>query len=91
MRGFGSLQEATDLAANEWTLSDLSRELGLAKKTVRAWAKLGWVKSRQTPTQRFLILGAHESEMERLRRLAALVRPGRGRYPDELTTPIENN
>jgi DNA invertase Pin-like site-specific DNA recombinase/DNA-binding transcriptional MerR regulator len=86
-KGLGSLQEATSLAANEWTLGDLSRALGLAKETLRGWTKLGWVKSRQTPTQRFLILWADESEMERLRRLAALVRPGRGRYPDELTTP----
>ena len=90
-KGLGSLQEATGLAANEWKLSDFSHELGLSIETIRGWAKLGWVKSRQTPTQRFAILWADESEMERLRRLAALVRPGRGRYPDELTTPIENN
>jgi hypothetical protein len=85
--GLGSLREATDLAANEWTLRNLANELGLPIETMRGWAKLGWVESRQTPTQRFYILWADGSEMKRLRRLAALVKPGRGRYPDELTRP----
>lgn len=89
--GLGSLQEATNLATNEWKLRDLARELGLPLETMRGWAKLGWVASRQTPTQRFWILWADESEMKRLRQLAALVRPGRGRYPDELTTPKRKN
>ena len=86
-KGLGSLREATDLAANEWKLKDLARELRLPLETLRGWAKLGWVNSQQTPTQRIWILWADQSEMKRLKRLAAVVRPGRGRYPDELTTP----
>lgn len=86
-KGLGSLREAAELAANEWKLKDLAHELRLPLETMRGWAKLGWVNSRQTPTQRFWILWADQSEMKRLKRLAALVRPGRGRYPDELTTP----
>ena len=43
--GLGSLREATDLAANEWTLRNLANELGLPIETMRGWAKLGWVES----------------------------------------------
>lgn len=90
-KGLGSLQEATDLAANEWKLSDLARELGISTETLRGWAKHGWVENRQTPTQRFWILCADEPELKRLRRMVAIVRPGRVRYPKDLTTPKRKN
>ena len=90
-KGLGSLREATDLAANEWKLRDLARELKLPLETMRGWAKHGWVNSRQTPTQRFWILWADEEELKRLKRLAERNRPGRIRYPNELTTPKQKN
>ena len=88
-KGLGSLQEATELAANEWKLTDLARELGISIETLRGWAKHGWVHHRRTPTQCFWILWVDEEEIQRLRRMAAMVRPGRVRYPNELTTPKE--
>lgn len=50
-KGAKPLNDATNLVANEWKLSDLSRKLGIAVETLRGWAKHGWIESRRTPCQ----------------------------------------
>lgn len=86
-KGLGSLQEAKDRSENEWTLHHLADELAIAIETLRGWAKHGWVEYRQTPTQRFYVIWADESELDRLRRLAKRTRKGNVRHSSELTTP----
>lgn len=88
-RGLSSEKGKQDvLAADEWWLSDLARELKLPKETLRDWVRFGWVHARRSPLQHFWIVWADAEELDRLRRLRASpqAKPC-DRYSPELTTP----
>lgn len=88
-RGLSSEKGKPDvLAADEWWLSDLARELKIPNATVRDWVRYGWVHARRSPIQHFWIAWADAEELDRLRRLRASpqAKPC-DQYPPELTTP----
>ena len=72
------------LKANEWWLTDLTRELSIPWSTLSGWCRKGWVRARQTD-HRWWIVWADEEEQQRLRTLHAFV--PNGAYPAELITP----
>jgi hypothetical protein len=76
------------VAADEWWLSDLARELKLPKETLRDWVRFGWVHARRSPLQHFWIVWADAEELDHLRRLRASpqAKPCDRNSP-ELTTP----
>jgi DNA invertase Pin-like site-specific DNA recombinase len=77
------------LQANEWWLSDLSRELEMPQPTVHSWLRRGWIGSRKSAIAggRW-ILWADAEELARLRRLRCSPRSWSDTpYPAELTTP----
>jgi DNA invertase Pin-like site-specific DNA recombinase len=81
-------EQAADgvLAANEWWLADLSRELEVTEGKLRSWAVRGWLHARQTAKLGLWILWADGQERRRLKRLKE--RSKRGVVPPaELTTP----
>ena len=63
------------LGPGEWWLPDLARAVGLRLGMVRAWGKKGWLRARKSPVQGLWIAWADEPEMDRLRRLGAIL-PG---------------
>ncbi len=75
------------LAAGEWWLTDLARELKMSHLKLRDWASRGWVHSRKTPVQGYRILWADPDEVTRLRELLAQSRRGVNAYTSELKTP----
>ncbi len=81
--------EASPLLADEWWLSDLSRELEMPQPTVHSWLRRGWIGSRKSADAggRW-ILWADAEELSRLRRLRTSPRSwSDAPYPAELTTP----
>jgi len=55
------------LAAHEWWLPDLARQLAIPNTTLYAWVKRGWVKARQQQTSPYrLIVWADKAELGRL-------------------------
>jgi len=75
------------LTANEWIVTDLAKQLGLAQKKLKAWVTRGWARAVQRPKGGLWILWADDDEVSRLKRLAQVVRRGVTRYPSELVTP----
>jgi len=81
--------DTSPLLADEWWLSDLSRELGMPQPTVHSWLRRGWIGSRKSSVAggRW-ILWADAEELARLRRLRTSPRSwSDAPYPAELTTP----
>ena len=75
------------LAADEWWLTDLARELKMSHLKLRDWANRGWLHSRKTPVQGRWILWADQQEVSRLRQLLAQSRRGVNAYTSDLKTP----
>jgi DNA invertase Pin-like site-specific DNA recombinase len=75
------------LAAHEWWLPDLARELQMSALKLRDWAARGWLHSRRTAIQKYWVLWADGHELKRLRALLASSRRGVNTYECELTTP----
>jgi hypothetical protein len=59
------------LAANEWWLPHLARELRVSANKLREWALRGWVRSRQVPPRGLWIVWADGGERRRLRKMVA--------------------
>lgn len=57
------------LGKDEWWLSDLAKELDMPPVTLYSWIRRGWVKGHRAADQRYWILRADTSELERLQRL----------------------
>ncbi len=80
---------ANPLGPHEWWLAKLADEIPVSAGKLADWARRGWLHSRRTPAQNLWVLWADESEVQRLRKLAALSHRGVAEYPSELTTPQE--
>ena len=89
MSGFGltTKRETVCLGPDEWMLSALASELAMSREKLREWVRKGWVHGRHSPTQRICVVWADADELERLRRLQSLSRPGVTGYACDLTTP----
>jgi len=77
------------LAENEWFVADLASKLGIAKNTLHAWVRRGWVRHRHLEGYRApCICWADAAELQRL---CQLQRTPRGWWdqplPQELITP----
>ena len=77
------------LAADEWWLTDLARELAMSHLKLRDWAKRGWLHSRKTPVQGRWVLWADQDEVARLHQLLEQSRRGVNAHTSELKTPKE--
>jgi hypothetical protein len=87
-RGLSNEKAHVDqLGPHEWWLPRLAEEIPVSVAKLADWARRGWLRSRQTPAQRLWVLWANESEIQRLRELAAMSRRGVVAYPPELTVP----
>ena len=75
------------LGPHEWWLPRLAEAIPVSAGKLADWARRGWVHSRRTPAQHLWILWADESELKRLRKLAASSHRGVVMYPAELITP----
>jgi hypothetical protein len=86
-RGLARSEAHTEqLGPHEWWLPSLAEAIPVTVGKLANWARRGWVRSRRTPEQHFWILWADESELTRLRRLAASSHRGVVKYPAELIT-----
>jgi hypothetical protein len=56
------------LAAGEWWIPELARQIGMPDSTVYGWLKQGWIEGRkqEEPPYRWIIY-ADEAEIERLK------------------------
>jgi hypothetical protein len=87
-RGLARSEAQTEqLGPHEWWLPRLAEVIPVTVGKLANWARRGWVRSRRTPEQHLWILWADESELTRLRRLAASSHRGVVKYPAELITP----
>lgn len=87
-RGLARPEAHTEkLGPHEWWLPRLAEAIPVTVGKLANWARRGWVRSRRTPEQHLWILWADESELTRLRLLAASSHRGVVKYPAELTTP----
>jgi DNA invertase Pin-like site-specific DNA recombinase len=77
------------LAADEWWLADLARELDIPRCKLRDWLLQGWLHGRQTQPDKFWIVWADQDEVRRLRNLKKHSKRGVTHYPKPLTTPKE--
>jgi DNA invertase Pin-like site-specific DNA recombinase len=71
--------------STQWSLRELSHELGLRKETLNTWRRRGWVHATQESTR--WTFWANEEELIRLRKLVDHNRQGLQKTPTELTTP----
>jgi hypothetical protein len=87
-RGLARSEAHTEqLGPHEWWLPRLAKAIPVTVGKLANWARRGWVQSRRTPELHLWILWADESELTRLRRLAASSHRGVVKYPAELITP----
>ena len=87
-RGLANEKTYTNqLGPHEWWLPKLAEAIPVSAGKLGDWARRGWIHARRTPAQRLWVLWADESEVNRLRKLAALSHRGMAEYPSELTTP----
>lgn len=87
-RGLANAEKPVEpLAAHEWWLADLAREIGVPAEKLGGWSRYGWVAARKTSGQGRWVLWADRRELQRLRRLAALSQRGATGYPKALITP----
>jgi hypothetical protein len=87
----GEIKDDTLLGAGEWWIHDLADEVPMCWELLRVWSIRGWVHARQTKVQRLWIIWADRDELKRLRKLRALMYPGRNHFPEELTTPKQRS
>ena len=71
--------------STQWSLRELSHELGLRKETLNTWRRRGWVHATLELTR--WTFWANEEELIRLRKLVDHNRQGLQKTPTELTTP----
>ena len=64
------------LGPHEWWLPELAEAIPVSAGKLADWARRGWIQSRKTPAQRLWIVWANQSELKRLRKLAALSHRG---------------
>jgi hypothetical protein len=77
------------LAAHEWLLADLARELTMPQATLHRWIRVGWVQARKLPTPGgHWVIWADADELDRMRRIRTCPR-GRSDEPmfAQLTKP----
>ncbi len=75
------------LLPHEWWVTDLARELLVARPTLQRWRRKGWLHARRINS--WWAIWADESELDRLRRIRDQVSLGNNAYPPEITTPKE--
>lgn len=80
-----SREDAPSHKSTQWSLRELSHELGLRKETLNTWRRRGWVHATQESTR--WTFWANEEELIRLRKLVDHNRQGLQKTPTELTTP----
>jgi len=85
--GLTNTLDVVQLGSHEWKLPELAKQLRVSIKKLQSWARKGWVRARQTPTQRLWIAWANENEIERLRQLTARSKHGVCGHAADLTTP----
>jgi DNA invertase Pin-like site-specific DNA recombinase len=79
---------AERLAADEWWLRDLAKELGMGYGRFKEWVKRSYVHARRVGGRKHLVIWADAEEREPLRRLGDAFRPGQAsRYRAKLTRP----
>jgi DNA invertase Pin-like site-specific DNA recombinase len=83
----GGGKDDARLGKDEWWLSDLARELGMADGKLRDWAARGWLHARRSSAHGLWIIWADGRERNRLRRLKAHSRRGVIGHPSSMTTP----
>ncbi|MGB7326498.1 MAG: recombinase family protein, partial [Rubripirellula sp.] len=71
--------------SNQWSLRELSHELGLRKETLNTWRRRGWVHATQESSR--WTFWANREELTRLRKLVDHNRQGLQKTPTNLTTP----
>jgi hypothetical protein len=86
-RGLTSKNFEPPLGANEWWLADLAVKVGIRTANLRIWVLRGWVHGRRTPSGKFWVAWADDSEIQRLQKLKAHSFHGCHGYPVTLTIP----
>ena len=79
---------------DQWTVSKLSKHLGIDPKKIKLWVKYGWIQVVQKPFGGTWIVWADNDELRRLRWLAQNSHRGMCNYPPDMLTPKaipENN
>lgn len=83
--------ETVELAADEWMLSDLLRELEMGGHHMRNWIVRRWVHWRHSPLRAYYVIWADADELKRLRKLKAFFHAhsslSSSLYPKDLITP----
>ena len=87
LRKTGMIGSRPKLPRGFWKASRLSKEIGISRSTLTGWRHRSWVQAKQAG--RRWIYWASESELERLRKLAAHPKSGFEPTPTELTDPVE--
>ncbi len=85
--GLTKKREVVRLGPEEWMLGELAKTSAMSREKLRDWVRKSWVHGRQTPTQKICVVWADADELDRLRRLQSLSKPGVHSYPPDLTTP----
>jgi hypothetical protein len=83
-------KDAGRLGKDEWWLSDLARELGVADGKLRDWAARGWLRARRGSAHGLWIIWADDRERDRLRKLQARSTRGAAGHPASMTKPNSN-
>jgi DNA invertase Pin-like site-specific DNA recombinase len=83
-------KDAGRLGEDEWWLSDLARELGVADGKLRDWAGRGWLRVRRVSAHGLWIIWADEKERDRLRKLQARSTRGVAGHLASMTKPDSN-
>jgi hypothetical protein len=68
----------------------LAKELAACREKLREWITKGWMHARQTPSGSHWIVWADAQELDRIRRLLSISKPGMSKYrayPPELLIP----
>lgn len=85
LRRKGMIGNRPDIAKPFWRSKQLSSELGIKPSTLTGWQRRGWVQAKALG--RRWIYWADDTELRRLRKLAAHPSSGSTPTPDELTVP----
>ena len=85
LRRRGMIGDRPRVSKPFWRSKDLSGELGIKPSTLTGWRRRGWVQAKQFG--RRWMYWANETDLSRLKKLAAFPPSGITPAPDELTTP----
>ncbi|MCA9211783.1 MAG: recombinase family protein [Planctomycetales bacterium] len=85
LRQRGMIGARPNVAKPFWRSKDLSSNLGIEPSTLTGWRRRGWVQAKKLG--RRWIYWANESDLSRLKKLAAFPSSGSTPAPRELTVP----